>query len=178
MVKFQLLKIKLLKMKKIYFLLLLFPFLGTKSGFGQNTQEPETICLQVLANVSGHDLYTSFVHLGSLADAYMYKAYTQNFALKLLNEYIDYISLMPGELQKLIDNKLVTGNDVLFVKLQINAYFQLKNEAGEFKKYVETGESKYVESYENARRLAWKNIADILGLPSDVDPGKDSGKKK
>lgn len=177
MEKSKLSQIKLLIMRKIFFAFTLMLVLLNSKLFSQNTQDKEAVCLLVLANVTGHDLYTSFVHLGTLADAYMYKAYTQSFALKLLNEYMDYIVIMASELQKLIDEQLVTGNDILIVKLQINAYYQLKTEAAEFKKYVETGESKYIESYESARRLAWKNIADILSLPSSVDPGKDNKNK-
>jgi len=140
--------------------------------------DKETATLQILANITGHDMYTSFVHLGTLADAYMYKAYTQNFTLKLLNEYIDYLSIVTAELGKLIEYGIITGPDIQMVKLQMEAYIQLKNEATEFKKYVETGESKYIESYETARRLAWKNIAQMLGLPQDVDPVKDKTKKQ
>jgi len=163
-------------MKTRFLFPIFFLIIGIKPLHAQ--QDKESATLQVLANITGHDMYTSFVHLGTLADAYMYKAYTQNFTLKLLNEYIDYLSIVISELQKLIDYNIITGSDIQIVKIQLEAYNQLQTEAKEFKKYVETGESKYIETYETSRRLAWKNIAQILGLPQDVDPVKDKSKKQ
>ena len=162
-------------MTRLKFVLLigLAVFLSKPSG-AQEDKNAQT--LQILANITGHDMYTSFVQLGTLADAYMYKAYTQNFALKLLSEYVDYMDIVISEMQKMIDTKIVSGSDIDMVKIQINAYQQMKTEAKEFKSYVETGESKYIESYETARRIAWKNIAQMLGLPQDVDPIKDKKK--
>jgi len=162
-------------LKKIVLLMLI----AAITLFSERTYSQTSSCdasLEILANITGHDMYTSFVHLGTLADAYMYKAYTANFALKLLSEYIDYMDIILAEIQKMIDLKVVTGSDVEIVKIQIEAYNQLKTEAVEFKKYVETGESKYIETYETARRMAWKNIAQILGLPQDVDPAKEKKK--
>jgi len=157
-------------MKKSIILYASFLLILSSAVHVSKAQTPkEKLYLETIANVVGHDLYISYVYLGSLTDSYIYKVYAQKFALNLLHEYVDYINIIKAQMIKVNENKLVPPADTNYVKLQIDAYETMRQEALEFIKYVETGESKYVESYENLRRKAWTQIATILGIPEEIE---------
>ena len=155
--------------KKLLTFILFCSLLLTSMSFSYSQTKNDEAYLGTIANVVGHDLYISYVYLGSLTDSYIYRVYAQKFALNLLHEYVDYISIMKKQMESLTENKLIPAADTPYVNMQIKAYETMRLQALEFIKYVETGESQYVETFENLRREAWSLIATILGIPEEIE---------
>lgn len=154
-------------MKKKFIVLIFFCsfFLVNISTTFSQIDKNDVIYLETIANVVGHDLYLSYINIGYISDAYILRVYKQKVVLTMLNEYVDYISIMIKQMENLSEKKLIPLPDTPYVNKQIEAYKTMKQQALEFIKYVETGEIKYVETFESLRLKAWSLIATVLGIP-------------
>ena len=157
-------------MKRKFFYIVFIAGLLTFSAMNLNAQNPrETAYLESIANIVGHDLYISYVYLGSLSDSYVYRVYHQKVAINFFNEYVDYIKIIQRQLELMREKQLVPIADIDYINMQIAAYESLRKQALEFLKYIETGESKYVETFEKHRIQSWTLIATILGIPEEIE---------
>jgi hypothetical protein len=120
--------------------------------------------LETVGGLSAQGVYLTYVAIGSLADGYVYKAFNKKTTTSLLGEYIALSVNSQKLLQKLIDQKIVSGTDIQFTKELIATYSLLIQEAGAFSKYVSQEDANQAKIYDEKRKAAWKKISKLLNI--------------
>ncbi|MBL7793159.1 MAG: hypothetical protein JNK77_12595 [Saprospiraceae bacterium] len=129
------------------------------------SQATSDAALESIGSISAVALYNSYTTLGILADAYEHEAYESDYVIRLLDEQISLHDNMKTSYNKLLSSGFVTSaDDKKFVLEAIATFDILKNEAEAFQSYVDTGDTKYSNQFQEYRKLAWERIADLLGI--------------
>ncbi|MFC2113734.1 hypothetical protein ACFLRI_00140 [Bacteroidota bacterium] len=147
--------------KKIVYLILMLS-IGIHQSKAQNPEKE--LYLESIGIFSSQNIYLSYVYLGNLSDGYMYKALSRNFVEKLINEQIAFMQESEKQYIKLAESVYFDESGKAILQAQAEIMKLIQEQAAEFLKYIESGESKYVESYEIKRLASWEKISTLLGL--------------
>lgn len=130
----------------------------------QSHENSKNILLGTVGGLSAQGVYLTYVSIGTLADGYVYKAFNKKMATSLLGEYIGLAGNSKNLLKKLIDQKIVSGRDINFVKDLIITYDLLIAEANAFRQYVATDDKNQIKIYDSNRKKAWAKISKLLNI--------------
>jgi len=122
------------------------------------------LLLETIGVLSAQSIYLTYSSIGTMADGHANKTYKDDFALQMFSEYSSISTGAIKQLNKLLSSGVLTGQDIKFVSDLIATYELLISESNAYKNYVSTGNKDYLKVYSDKRKLAWKNISELLGL--------------
>jgi hypothetical protein len=151
-------------MKKITALLMLVAISAFFSAQVSAEDEKTGLLLETIGVLSGHGIYLTYVSVGTLADGYAKKTYKNDFAAKLMQEYIQLSNVSKNQLIKLSGSSALSADDLGYIKRLISTYSLLIEEAQGYKEFITTGDKKYLKIYSDKREEAWKMISGLLNI--------------
>ncbi|HCL56263.1 MAG TPA: hypothetical protein DHW82_04545 [Spirochaetia bacterium] len=120
--------------------------------------------LETIGALGGANLYLSYMAIGAVADGYTKKVYDKKTAKGMIAEVVSISNVSKDYLKKLIDQGVLTGNDVDFANTMIETYDYLIAEGTAFSKYVDNPQKNFSDDFHSNRNLAWGKISQLLGL--------------
>src|SRR5438270_11011009 len=91
-------------------------FILSAPGAGAQTPVTDQAMLNTLGFTTGQAVMLTHMVVGTLADAYVGKAYTQDRATTYVSTYINMTTGMKSQLKKLLDARSLSSSDSLFVQ--------------------------------------------------------------
>lgn len=124
----------------------------------------DTVLLNTLGYTTGQSILLTHMAVGTLADAYMGKAYKSEQATTLITTYLNITKGMKDQMKKLVDKDTLSKNDSEFVQNTINVLDLVLREANDLKDYISSGKQADAQSYDTSRKKALKEIKTLLGM--------------
>jgi len=124
----------------------------------------DTILLNTLGYTTGQSILVTHMAIGTLADAYVGKAYKKEQATTFINTYINVTKGMKDQLKKLLDEGTLGKNDTQFVTNTIDVLDLVLREAGDLKAYISDGKQSDAQAYDSSRKKALKEIKTLLSI--------------
>ncbi len=152
-------------MKK--FLLGVLLVFGVMSAAYALNEDQENLLLQSMGNAISTGAYSMYIAIGGVADLYgndVYKAKTAKSVVAALGKRCSKLSEYLGTL---LDEEVVTGSDVSFLKGVIQTYEYLADEAEDYVAYIDDTTDENFDSYNDNREAAWKGIEKMMGWDDD-----------
>jgi hypothetical protein len=146
------------KLLVIYLLMISLP------GFTQNN-ERETRLLQAVNGFSAATLYNTYGVIGSVADAYVNKAYTATVVNQLMTAQKNLAENLVNVFGSLVkDSILIAPADRDYAASCIIILNGLKLQAGLLQEYSSTNSNKKQDAYEDQRKKNWSAISQLMGI--------------
>jgi hypothetical protein len=120
--------------------------------------------LNTLGYTTGQSILLTHMAIGTLADAFVGKAYKAEQTTNILTTYVNVTSGLKGQLNKLVETGTLSGNDAAFLKRAVAVLDLILEEAASFKTYVGAKNDANAQSYDKARQKALAEIKDLLGI--------------
>jgi phosphopentomutase len=114
----------------------------------------DTVLLSTLGYTTGQSVLLTHLAVGTLADAYVNKAYKAEQAT----------TGMKNQLKKLLDENTLSKNDSQFVQNTIDVLDLVLGEANDLKDYIKSGKQADAQTYDSSRKKAWKEIKTLLSI--------------
>ncbi|HEV2806109.1 MAG TPA: hypothetical protein VGW57_14390 [Chthoniobacterales bacterium] len=124
----------------------------------------DTVLLNTLGYTTGQSVLLTHMAVGTLADAYVGKAYKQEQANTFVNTYINVTKGMKDQMQKLVDAGSLSKSDTQFVENTIEVLDLVLREAGDLKDYIASGKQADAQAYDSSRKKALKEIKTLLSI--------------
>jgi hypothetical protein len=124
----------------------------------------DTVLLNTLGYTTGQSVLLTHMAVGTLADAYVGKAYKQEQANTFVNTYINVTKGMKDQMQKLVDAGSLSKSDSQFVENTIEVLDLVLREAGDLKDYIASGKQADAQAYDSSRKKALKEIKTLLSI--------------
>lgn len=138
---------------------LVFSTLSVSRGFGQEEY------LSTIGGLGASNLYMSFLTIGILGDSFEYGVYEADTAKDILGEVISLNKASRVNLDTLVKEGHVAGEDRATVLEMIQAHSMLEKQAGELIKYVD--DKKLPNDFQFYRKKSWELISRIMGIPQN-----------
>jgi len=122
------------------------------------------VMLHTIGVLSGQGIYLTYTSIGTLVDGHHKKAYKDDFAVKLLDEYNMLSNKTIKQLNKLLSSGILSDADVKFINKLITTYELLTAESNGYKNFILTKQRSHITIYSKNRKAAWKNISELLGI--------------
>ncbi len=145
-------------MKKTLFFLSLVFLLKSVPSFSNG------LTLETIGAMGASNIYLTYLSIGVLADGYENKVYDKQQAQQMVKELLSLAGVTKGYLDKLIQERVLTGDDIRFAKEMIHTYNLLIEEGDAFIRYISTNNRKDAEAFQSYRKQAWDKISSLLGL--------------
>ncbi len=124
----------------------------------------DTVLLNTLGYTTGQSVLLTHMAVGTLADAYVGKAYKQDQAGTFINTYINVTKGMKDQMSKLVDAGTLSKSDQQFVENTIEVLDLVLREAGDLKDYISSGKQADAQAYDSSRKKALKEIKTLLSI--------------
>ena len=124
----------------------------------------DTVLLNTLGYTTGQSVLLTHMAVGTLADAYVGKAYKQEQASSFCTTYINVTKGMKEQMQKLVSAGTLSKNDAQFVQNTIEVLDLVLREAGDLKDYITSGKQNDAQAYDSSRKKALKEIKTLLSI--------------
>ncbi|HVF72594.1 MAG TPA: hypothetical protein VM940_13380 [Chthoniobacterales bacterium] len=124
----------------------------------------DTVLLNTLGYTTGQSVLLTHMAVGTLADAFVGKAYKQEQATTFVNTYINVTKGMKDQMSKLVDAGTLTKSDQQFVENTIEVLDLVLREAGDLKDYITSGKQADAQAYDSSRKKALKEIKTLLNI--------------
>src|SRR6476660_2131841 len=99
----------------------------------------DTVLLNTLGYTTGQSVLLTHMAVGTLADAYVGKAYKQEQASTVVNTYIGVTKGMKEQMSKLVQAGTLSKDDSQFIEHTIEVLDLVLREAGDLKDYIASG---------------------------------------
>lgn len=134
---------------------------------GLETAERERF-LQVIGNLTGAQLYQSYLNIGFLADGVNAQTYQKEDTLKLLEAVNTALANMDRQMVNLAQASITAEDKKQLARIQ-QAIALLQTQSHELQSLCQTPDPaplkpEQLASYQKARREAWRNLAELLSL--------------
>ena len=126
--------------------------------------EDDTVLLSTLGFTTGQSVLLTHMAVGTLADAYVGKAYKTEQATTFINTYINVTNGMKEQMKKLADADILTKNDSKFIQNTIDVLDLVLREANDLKDYIASGKQSDAKAYDGSRQKALKEIKTLLSI--------------
>ena len=126
--------------------------------------EDDTVLLSTLGYTTGQSVLLTHMAVGTLADAYVGKAYKTEQATTFINTYINVTKGMKEQMKKLADADILTKNDSKFIQNTIDVLDLVLREANDLKDYIASGKQSDAKAYDGSRQKALKEIKTLLSI--------------
>jgi hypothetical protein len=126
--------------------------------------EDDTALLNTLGYTTGQSVLITHMAVGTLADAFVGKAYKTEQATTFVNTYINITKGLKEQMSKLVAADTLSKNDAKFIANTIEVLDLVIEEAKDLKTYIESGDKTDAAAYEKSRKAALKEIKTLLGM--------------
>ena len=124
----------------------------------------DTVLLNTLGYTTGQSILLTHMAVGTLADAYVGKAYKSEQATTFITTYLNITTGMKNQLKKLLDENTLSKNDSQFVQNTIDVLDLVLREANDLKDYIKSGKQADAQTYDSSRKKALKEIKTLLSM--------------
>ena len=124
----------------------------------------DTVLLNTLGYTTGQSVLLTHMAVGTLADAFVGKAYKPDQATTFVNTYINVTKGMKDQMKKLIDEGTLSKSDSQFVENTIEVLDLVLREASDLKDYIASGKQADAAAYDSSRKKALKEIKTLLSI--------------
>jgi hypothetical protein len=124
----------------------------------------DTVLLNTLGYTTGQSVLLTHMAVGTLADAYVGKAYKSEQATTFITTYLNITTGMKNQLKKLLDENTLSKNDSQFVQNTIDVLDLVLREANDLKDYIKSGKQTDAQAYDSSRKKALKEIKTLLSM--------------
>lgn len=155
-------------MKKIILSVALF--LLALPGFTQTCEEREAKLLESIGSLSAVYVYNTFTAIGSITDGYLKDAYKADFAVSILDEQENMLTVIIENMEGLVrDKSLKSQDDINYVKELSVLMKGLKKQSSLGRDFIKTAKTEISQEFEKQRKANWKKISDLLGIENKDD---------
>jgi hypothetical protein len=117
-----------------------------------------------LGYTAGQSVLLIHMAVGTLADAYVGKAYKSDQATTFITTYINLTKGMKDQMKKLVDEGTLSKSDSQFVENTIDVLDLVLREANDLKDYISSGKQADAQAYDSSRKKALKEIKTLLSM--------------
>jgi hypothetical protein len=126
--------------------------------------EDDTVLLNTLGYTTGQAVLLTHMAVGTLADAFVGKAYKAEQATTFVNTYINVTKGMKDQMTKLVDADTLTKNDSKFIQNTIDVLDLVLREGNDLKDFIASGKQSDAKAYDGSRQKALKEIKTLLSI--------------
>ena len=126
--------------------------------------EDDAVLLNTLGYTTGQSVLLTHMAVGTLADAFVGKAYKPDQAATFANTYINVTKGMKDQMTKLVEADTLSKNDSQFVQNTIEVLDLVLREANDLKDYIDSGKQADAQAYDSSRKKALKEIKTLLSI--------------
>jgi hypothetical protein len=126
--------------------------------------EDDSALLNTLGYTTGQSVLLTHMAVGTLADAFVGKAYKSEQATTFVTTYINITKGMKEQMTKLVNADTLTKNDEQFIQNTIEVLDLVLREATDLKDYIESGKQADAQAYDSSRKKALKEIKTLLSI--------------
>jgi hypothetical protein len=126
--------------------------------------EDDTALLNTLGYTTGQSVLLTHMAVGTLADAFVGKAYKSEQATTFVTTYINITKGMKEQMTKLVNADTLSKNDEQFIQNTIEVLDLVLREATDLKDYIESGKQADAQAYDSSRKKALKEIKTLLSI--------------
>jgi hypothetical protein len=124
----------------------------------------DTVLLNTLGYTTGQSVLLTHMAVGTLADAYVGKAYKTDQATTFVTTYINITKGMKEQMTKLVDADTLSKSDSQFVQNTIEVLDLVLREANDLKDYISSAKQNDAQAYDSSRKKALKEIKTLLSI--------------
>ena|ERR1051325_6086180 len=124
----------------------------------------DTVLLTTLGYTTGESVLLTHMAVGTLADAYVSKAYKKDQATTFIDSYINITKGMKDKMKKLVDEGTLGKSDLEIVGNTIAVLDLVLREAGDLKNYINSSKQADAQAYDSSRKKALKEIKTLLSI--------------
>ena len=124
----------------------------------------DTVLLNTLGYTTGQSVLLTHMAVGTLADAYVGKAYKSEQATTFITTYLNITKGMKDQMKKLLDENTLSKNDSQFVQNTIDVLDLVLRETNDLKDYIKRGKQADAQTYDSSRKKALKEIKTLLSI--------------
>jgi hypothetical protein len=124
----------------------------------------DTVLLNTLGYTTGQSILLTHMAVGTLADAYVGKAYKSEQATTFITTYFNITNGMKNQLKKLLDEGTLSKSDSQFIQNTIGVSDLVLREANDLKGYISSGKQADAQAYDSSRKKALKEIKTLLSM--------------
>jgi hypothetical protein len=124
----------------------------------------DTVLLNTLGYTTGQSVLLTHMAVGTLADAFVGKAYKTEQATTFVTTYINVTKGMKDQMTKLVDADTLSKSDSQFVQNTIEVLDLVLREANDLKDYIASGKQNDAQAYDSSRKKALKEIKTLLSI--------------
>lgn len=126
--------------------------------------EDDSALLSTLGYTTGQSVLLTHMAVGTLADAFVGKAYKTEQATTFVTTYINITKGMKEQMTKLVNADTLNKNDEQFIQNTIEVLDLVLREANDLKDYIESGKQADAQAYDSSRKKALKEIKTLLSI--------------
>lgn len=126
--------------------------------------EDDSALLTTLGYTTGQSVLLTHMAVGTLADAFVGKAYKSEQATTFVTTYINITKGMKEQMTKLVDADTLNKNDEQFIQNTIEVLDLVLREATDLKDYIASGKQTDAQAYDSSRKKALKEIKTLLSI--------------
>lgn len=124
----------------------------------------DTLLLNTLGYTTGQSILLTHMAVGTLADAYVGKAYKSEQATTFITTYLNITKGMKDQMKKLLDEDTLSKNDSQFVQNTVDVLDLVLRETNDLKDYIKSGKQADAQTYDSSRKKALKEIKTLLSM--------------
>ncbi len=128
---------------------------------GASAQE---VALKSIGALGAGYMYTAYLSIGAIADGHYYEVYDDETAIQIMEEIKNLADGTTDSLQELLGSDTLSVEDFNYINEIISVFGLLYKEAESYQGFVQTGEQKQANLYDNYRNNAWSKITVLLGI--------------
>jgi hypothetical protein len=124
----------------------------------------DAVLLNTLGYTTGQSVLLTHMAIGTLADAFVGKAYKPDQATTFVNTYINVTKGMKEQMTKLVDADTLSKSDSQFVQNTIEVLDLVLREGNDLKDFITSGKQADAQAYDSSRKKALKEIKTLLSI--------------
>lgn len=126
--------------------------------------DDDAALLSTLGYTTGQSVLLTHMAVGTLADAFVGKAYKPEQATNFVTTYINVTKGMKDQMTKLVETDALSKNDAKFVQNTIDVLDLVLEEASDLKGFITSGKQADAQAYDSSRKKALKEIKTLLSI--------------
>jgi hypothetical protein len=143
----------------------LFLILFAAAALQVQAQSGKTEALEALGGSCGMLLYNTYLVIGEAADAYGGDVYDAATVEEIVQEQLDGIKTIKEQYNALMGTDFLSDpEDVKFMKRTLSTFDMVAKEGKALIAFVNSGSDADAGTYDDLRKEAWAEIADLLGI--------------
>ena len=128
-------------------------------------QDHTVLYLNSIGVFSAQAIYLTYTSLTTLADRYDLGDFGDDEAVQEVEVYIKFARQSSDELEKLLNQGAVSGEDIAFLNDMAAGFDLLSAEANSLKSFINTDQQEHMDNFEKNRTSAWDKISKLLDIP-------------